>query len=194
MGFDLKDYVEVKDRLQEWWAKYPDGRVHTEVTELTEDRVTVRAEAYRKLEDLFPAGVGHSYMQIPGTTPYTKGSEIENAETSAVGRALVMAGLSAKASIASRDEVAAKMSESGNTGKVPDSDKPSGRKPSGGKKATGSDAGGPSSTGRNDTEPEPPTPPLDPDGCLHPRAELIDKPQGWQMCPHCHTAKKREDW
>jgi hypothetical protein len=46
-------------------------------------------------------------MQIPGATPYTRGSEIENCETSAVGRALVMAGLPSKR-IASDDEIKAK--------------------------------------------------------------------------------------
>jgi hypothetical protein len=54
-----------------------------------------------------PAGVGHSAMQIPGATPYTRGSEIENCETSAVGRALVMAGLPSKR-IASDDEIRSK--------------------------------------------------------------------------------------
>jgi hypothetical protein len=54
-----------------------------------------------------PAGIGHSAMQIPGATPYTRGSEIENCETSAVGRALVMAGLPSKR-IASDDEIRSK--------------------------------------------------------------------------------------
>jgi hypothetical protein len=72
----------------------------------------VRAEAYRglrrpELEFDPPAGTGHSYLAIPGKTPYTAGAELENAETSAVGRALVMAGLSSK-TVASADEIRAK--------------------------------------------------------------------------------------
>jgi hypothetical protein len=50
-------------------------------------------------------------MQIPGATPYTRGSEIENCETSAVGRALVMAGLPSKR-VASDDEIRAKREDS----------------------------------------------------------------------------------
>jgi hypothetical protein len=46
-------------------------------------------------------------MNIPGSTPYTRGSELENTETSAAGRALVMAGLPSK-KIASGDEIRAK--------------------------------------------------------------------------------------
>jgi hypothetical protein len=61
-----------------------------------------------------PAGTGHSYLALPGTTPYTKGSELENAETSAVGRALVMAGIPAK-NVASAGEIKSKKSNGGAT-------------------------------------------------------------------------------
>src|SRR5262249_14397092 len=54
-----------------------------------------------------PSGTGHSYLDLPGKTPFTKGSELENAETSAVGRALVMAGIPSS-SLASDFEVAMK--------------------------------------------------------------------------------------
>ena len=107
MAFEMNGYIEVADRLREWYEKHPGGRIVTEVLENNEKRVTVRAEAYRKSDDALPAGVGHSALTIPGTTPYTRGSELENAETSAVGRALVMAGLPSK-KIASADEVQAK--------------------------------------------------------------------------------------
>jgi len=107
MAFEMNGYIEVADRLREWYEKHPGGRIVTEVLENNDKRVTVRAEAYRKADDALPAGVGHSALTIPGTTPYTRGSELENAETSAVGRALVMAGLPSK-KIASADEVQAK--------------------------------------------------------------------------------------
>jgi hypothetical protein len=107
MAFEMTGYIEVADRLRDWYEKHPGGRIVTEVLENNDKRVTVRAEAYRKADDALPAGVGHSALTIPGTTPYTRGSELENAETSAVGRALVMAGLPSK-KIASADEVQAK--------------------------------------------------------------------------------------
>jgi hypothetical protein len=107
MAFDLKDYVDVAERLAEFYKGHPDGRITTEVLENNDKRVTVRAEVFRTTLDTAPAGVGHSALTIPGSTPYTRGAELENAETSAVGRALVMAGLQSKR-IASADEVAAK--------------------------------------------------------------------------------------
>ena len=47
-------------------------------------------------------------MCIPGKTPYTRDSEVENAETSAVGRALAMMGFEVRKGVASRQEVANK--------------------------------------------------------------------------------------
>jgi hypothetical protein len=106
-GFDLSGYVEVADRLREWYEKNPTARIVTTIVEQSEKRVTVKAEVFRKADDVFPAGVGHSALSIPGTTPYTRGAELENAETSAIGRALVAAGLPSK-KVASADEVLAK--------------------------------------------------------------------------------------
>jgi hypothetical protein len=111
MAFDMKDYVEVADRIHAWYERYPDGRIVTEILEHTEDRVVVKADAFRGPQG-FPAGTGHSFLAIPGATPYTKGSELENAETSAVGRALVMAGIPAK-NVASAGEVKSKQSTGG---------------------------------------------------------------------------------
>ena len=107
VGFDLSNYVEVADRLREWYEKYPTARIVTSVLEHTEKRVIVRAEVFRKAEETLPAGAGHSALAIPGTTPYTRGAELENAETSAIGRALVAAGLPSK-KVASADEVLSK--------------------------------------------------------------------------------------
>ena len=109
-GFDLSNYVEVADRLREWYEKNPSARIVTTIVDQSEKRVTVKAEVFRKADDVLAAGVGHSALSIPGTTPYTKGAELENAETSAIGRALVAAGLPSK-KIASADEVRAKRSE-----------------------------------------------------------------------------------
>jgi hypothetical protein len=106
-GFDLSGYVEVADRLREWYEKNPTARIVTTIVEQSEKRVTVKAEVFRKADDVLPAGVGHSALGVPGTTPYTRGAELENAETSAIGRALVAAGLPSK-KVASADEVLAK--------------------------------------------------------------------------------------
>ena len=121
MAFNFDDYIEVKDRIISFYKDHPDGRVQTEVIELTDARVTVKARVYQYEEDSCPT-TGHSWLNIPGSTNFTKGSELENAETSAVGRALAMMGYEVKKSIASRDEVAMKQDDEtppvpGNNGK-----------------------------------------------------------------------------
>jgi hypothetical protein len=103
-----QDYVEVADRIAEWYARHPEGRITTELVEMTNDRAVMKAYVFRDFNPE-PVGVGHSYLAIPGSTPFTKGSELENAETSAVGRALVMAGIPSK-NVASANEVRSKTS------------------------------------------------------------------------------------
>jgi len=104
-------YVEVAERIAEWYKRHPEGRIVTELVEFTDSRVTVKASAFRTSDPSEPpAGVGHSFLAIPGKTPYTKESELENAETSAAGRALVFAGIPSK-NVASSNEVRAKSTQ-----------------------------------------------------------------------------------
>jgi hypothetical protein len=120
--FDLGDYVEVKDRINLFYELYANGRLVTHAVEMLTDpankqRVMVTAYAYRTPDDTLP-GVGTSWMELPGTTPYTKGSEVENAETSAWGRAIAALGILVDRSIASAQEVANK--QDGPKGDQPD--------------------------------------------------------------------------
>ena len=108
----LKDYVDVKERIRLFYEKHPDGRLVTgEVTLTTEPdgvpRVMVQAFAYRDPKDGHP-GVGHSWLGIPGTTNFTRGSEIENVETSAWGRAIGALGIGIDKAIATANEIANK--------------------------------------------------------------------------------------
>ena len=105
----LKDYVDVKERVRLFYEKFPDGRLITwrvRATRKPDDvpRVWVEAKAYRTPDDHHPT-VGWSWIELPGKTPYTRGSEIENAETSAWGRAIGALGIGIEKSIASGDEV-----------------------------------------------------------------------------------------
>ena len=65
--------------------------------------IVYSAALYRDPEDFLPA-IGTAWEEIPGRTPYTKGSELMNAETSAWGRACIAAGIPSK-KIASFEEV-----------------------------------------------------------------------------------------
>ncbi len=108
-GFALGDYVEVKDRIKMFYTAFPDGALVTDRAELWMDqeetpRVVVKALAYRTPDDPHP-GVGWSWLELPGKTSYTRGSELENAETSAWGRAIGSLGIALDKSIASADEI-----------------------------------------------------------------------------------------
>jgi hypothetical protein len=118
----LDSYVDVATRIDRFYAKYPNGRIETEmlhyelefIRSVTEDGeeiyrprgyVAFQARCYRSSTDSAPAGVGHSQMLIPGPSSFSRGAEMENAETSAVGRAIAMAGFEVKDGVASREEV-----------------------------------------------------------------------------------------
>jgi hypothetical protein len=106
--FQLGDYIEVKDRIALFYQQFPEGRLVTDRVEVWLEiepaRVVVKALAYRTPDDPHP-GVGWSWMTLPGKTPYTNGSELENTETSAWGRAIGALGIGISNSIASGDEV-----------------------------------------------------------------------------------------
>jgi hypothetical protein len=107
--FELGDYIEVKDRIAIFYELYPQGRLCTDQVRFPDPdddtpRITVCALAYRTPEDPLP-GVGYSWMVLPGKTPYTAGSELENTETSAWGRAIASLGILIDRSIASAQEV-----------------------------------------------------------------------------------------
>ena len=109
--FALGEYVEVKERIALFYAAYPTGALCTGEVRVSVDddtpRVWVQAFAYRTPDDPHPA-VGWSWMDLPGKTPYTRGNELENTETSAWGRAIGALGIGIARSIASANEVRAK--------------------------------------------------------------------------------------
>lgn len=102
-SFDLSDYVQVNERIDKFYEKYPEGSIQTEIIMNENGMVIFKAYAYRNQEDTRPA-TGHA-MEKEGSTYINKTSHIENCETSAVGRALAMLGFEIKKSVASREEV-----------------------------------------------------------------------------------------
>lgn len=117
----LADYVTVDQRIIAFYLKYPDGSIQSDMITLTTDLVVFRASAFRSPTDLKP-GIGHSSLAIPGVTPYTRGSEIENAETSAWGRALAALGFEVKRGIASQNEIDNKRVDEPNPALEPSAD------------------------------------------------------------------------
>jgi hypothetical protein len=107
MSHDLSGYEEVPDRIARFIAQYPDGRLSGEhkIIEVGGNTVVEYvAYAYRHVGDENP-GRGVTWEPYPGRTPYTKDSEVENAETSAWGRALAAIGFTGK-KIGTAEEVA----------------------------------------------------------------------------------------
>lgn len=105
---DLSGYVEVSDRIKEFKEKWPTGSFQTSIVEVpapfNEKFIAVEARAYRTPDDQCP-GVDVAWEPVPGHTPFTKDSELMNASTSAVGRAIVYALAADAHTVASADEV-----------------------------------------------------------------------------------------
>lgn len=97
-----KEYVQVKDRVLYFVETYKSGSITTEILENSE-RVTVKATVDTGTGQKF---TGHSQASWDDKTSLVnKTSALENAETSAVGRALAFMGIGVIESIASSDEV-----------------------------------------------------------------------------------------
>lgn len=101
----LLDYITVNERIIEFYKKYSEGRIITEIVSWENGVIIMKATVYRNHEDVNPISVGHAYEKEDASF-INKTSALENCETSAVGRALALAGFEIKKSIASREEVA----------------------------------------------------------------------------------------
>lgn len=105
----MSDYIEVKDRVQAFHQQYPEGSLQSEYEFRTlgdKTWIIVKAYAYRTPNDPRP-GVGHAWESYPGSTSFTRTSELMVGETSAWGRALAALGIAVSKSIASKNEVRA---------------------------------------------------------------------------------------
>lgn len=113
-GFDLGDYVTVPQREALFYKEHPDGRIisSTPMIRTVGDRVfiEVTTSVFRSPDDPLPC-VASAWEPFPGKTPYTKDSEMMNAETSAIGRALAAAGIAVNRSLASAEEVRNRQAE-----------------------------------------------------------------------------------
>lgn len=105
-----KDYVLVKDRVLAFREKYPEGIINTIlVSPHDSNKIVIRAEisiregqGANKLSYL--VATGHSQATV-GDGYINTTSAMENAETSAVGRALAFLGIGVIESVASADEI-----------------------------------------------------------------------------------------
>lgn len=105
-------YKQVPERIADFKAKHPEGclrpadpsQPYRIETIDGQTFIIYTAAAFRTPDDPCP-GIGIAWEPFPGKTPYTADSELQNAETSAWGRAIVAVLASESKSIASAEDV-----------------------------------------------------------------------------------------
>ena len=100
-----KDYVLVSDRVIYFNENYPNGAIKTElVSQPADEMVVIKATVILDLAT--PDRFFNGYSQATwGDGMVNKTAALENAETSAVGRALAFIGIGVIDSVASADEM-----------------------------------------------------------------------------------------
>ena len=103
----IKEYAEVNQRIKAFRMVYPEGLIQTELIS-NENGVCIFKATVGQINDengIFKVlGTGTAYEK-ENSSFINKTSYIENCETSAVGRALGMAGFGIDTSVASAEEV-----------------------------------------------------------------------------------------
>ena len=106
-----KEYAEVNQRIKAFRMVYPHGTIGTELISNENGICIFKATVgYSENGVFFVLGTGTAYEK-ENSSFINKTSYIENCETSAVGRALGMAGFGIDTSVASAEEVANAMTQ-----------------------------------------------------------------------------------
>ena len=113
---DLSNYVDVATRIKLLTEKYPNASINCTAPKVVEVaghvfiEVTAHVDtapmANERGEWLSRTATATAWEPFPGKTPYTRDSEMMNAETSAIGRAIGALGIGLTGSMASQNEVA----------------------------------------------------------------------------------------
>lgn len=97
-----KDYAEVNQRIKAFRMVYPTGLINTELVSNENGICIFRASVFDEDRNLLATGTAY---EKENSSFINKTSYIENCETSAIGRALGIAGFGIDTSIASAEEV-----------------------------------------------------------------------------------------
>jgi hypothetical protein len=102
--FNLDEYTTVRERVIEFWKRYPNGRIETEILEWSDKRFIVAARLYRETTDEkpFTTGLANEVITDRGVN---KDFALENGVTSAIGVACGHANIGIDKHKPSREEM-----------------------------------------------------------------------------------------
>ena len=97
------DYATVESRVRAFCSEHRNGQILTEIVKCEDDTGEIIFKAHAVVDGLI-RGTGHA-SEIKGSSNINKTSNVECAETSAVGRCLAMLGYIGKGQISSYEEI-----------------------------------------------------------------------------------------
>ena len=97
------EYATVESRVRAFCSEYQNGQILTEMVKCEDDTGEVIFKAHAVVDGVI-RGTGHA-SEIKGSSNINKTSNVECAETSAVGRCLAMLGYFGKGQISSYEEI-----------------------------------------------------------------------------------------
>jgi hypothetical protein len=103
-SFNPDQYATVADRLELFYARFPEGRINTELVSRQDREITFKALVYRTASETLAAATGWA-SEREGHGDINTVACLENTETSAVGRALANLGFTASTKRPSREEM-----------------------------------------------------------------------------------------
>ena len=104
--FDLESYATVQERIAQFYQDFPDGSIRTFLVVRDGPEVVFEARVFRTPEEAAMGIYTSGYArEMEGKTPVNRTSHLENAESSAVGRALANLGYATDARRPSRSEM-----------------------------------------------------------------------------------------
>jgi hypothetical protein len=87
--FDLESYEDVNSRIKRFRETHVSGRIETQIIDIdiTKGYILIQASVYREHEDLVPSAIDYAF-EIRSDRGVNRDFWVENAVTSAVGRAI----------------------------------------------------------------------------------------------------------